>query len=579
MAAAAANDLEVRLSGFSKLIFGQDITCKQARKFWEPSSPTTQCNGTIGQFNNGIKCYICGMPIVRVVVRARARSESLDASSLGAASAAVATDSNDSDSDASNIDGRNPECEHILPIGLAVLYLGLHSPLFKTSGWYNKDIVKYEYAWAHRACNQVKSDRSFIKMNPDHTQFIPDIDKINIFLSDLWNVQRSDSALFKSKLHDTYVNFDNFRSNRMNYDSLFVIKFNKILEILNSYESPQLLLLAGAACALNGDLKSKEGIVAIHEKGDPIRLEQIRQETLRRQEEELKERKEKIEKIYNEIDNKDLVAKNKEFYIEIMLRLPYDDDYIIKWIQYIKNDIMIEVINNEINMLPSNDRKQRRLKLKLEKIKLETKNKNLDKINNVAIIVTAESKLVKDAYKLLPPAPIAAAVAANNIIITNTERKVANILNSLDILYNRNIERKAVSVPSNVKAIINARYILDKYIGNVGFIRGNNEYRRTKALQTHRNKQSAANALLQLGKRTINNTTHNNKNNQTNDIKMLNSKNSQNSKIIAKKFNDKNFIQTFQASLKKPRPGPGQGPGPGTGGKRNKTHKRLHKRN
>jgi len=540
MAAAAANDLEVRLSGFSKLIFGQDITCKQARKFWEPSSPTTQCNGTIGQFNNGIECYICGMPIVRVVVRARARSrsESLDASSLGAASAAIATDNNDSDSDASNIDGRNPECEHILPIGLAVLYLGLHSPLFKTSGWYNKDIVKYEYAWAHRACNQVKSDRSFIKMNPDHTQFIPDINKINIFLSDLWNVQRSDSAFFKFQLHDKYLNFDNFRSNRINPASLFIIKFNKILEILNSSKAPQLLLLAGVSCALNGDLKSKEGLVAIHEKGDPIRLEQIRQETLRRQEEELKQRKEKIEKIYNEIDNKDLVAKNKEYYIEIMLRLPYDDDYIIKWIQYIKNDIMIEVINNEINMLPSNDRKQRRLKL--EKIKLETENKKLYEVDNAATIITAESKLVKDAYNFLPPAPIAPrAAAANNIIITNAERKVANILNSLDILYNRNIERKADRVQSNVNAIINARYILDKYVGNVGFKRGDNETRRRKALQYHINQQKAAEGLQQLGTKR----TRNNNRNVVNLKKLLNN---------------------LQESLKKPR----------TGGKRNKTHKR-----
>lgn len=576
MAGFAANELEVRLSGFSKLIFGQDITCKQARKFWEPSSPTTQCNGTIGPFNNGVECYICGMPIVRVV-RARARSES-----LGAASGVATTDNGDSDdSDTSNIDGRNPECEHILPIALAVLYLGLYSPIFKNSKWYNKDIVKHEYAWAHRTCNQVKSDRSFIKMNPDHTQFILNIDKINIFLLDLWNVYRSDSAFFKFQLHSKYRNFDDFINDRMNSDSLFIIKFNKILEILNSYESPQLLLLAGAACALNGNVKSKEAVVALREKGDPNRLEQIRQETLRKQEEELKQKKEKIEKIYNDIDNKDLVAKNKDYYIEIMLRLP--DSKMDKWIQYIKNDIMIEVINNEINMLPSNDRRQRRLKL--EKIKLETKNKNLNEINNIAIIITAESKLVKDAYKFLPPAPIApkapiapraAAVAANNIIITNNDRKVANILNSLDILYNRNIERKAVSVPSNVNAIVNARYILDKYVGNVGFIRGNNENRRTKALQTHRNQQSAANALIELGtKRTINNMTRSNKNNQTNNINMLNN---QNSKIIAKKFNEKNFLQTFQASLKKPRTGPGPGPGPGRGSKRNKTHKRLYNR-
>jgi hypothetical protein len=397
------------------------------------------------------------------------------------------------------------------------------------------------------------------------------INKIKVFLTDLWNVQRSDSAFFRFQLHhDKYRNFDDFIINRMKPDSLFIIKFNKVLEILNSSEAPQLLLLAGASCALNGNLKSKEAIVALREKGDPIRLEQIRQETLRRQEEELKERKEKIEKIYNDIDNNDLVAKNKDYYIEIMLRLP--DSKMDKWIQYIKNDIMIEDINNKINMLDSNDRRQRHFKL--EKIKLETKNKNLNEINNVAIIVTAESKLVKDAYKLLPPAPraaaVAAAVAANNIIITNNDRKVANILNSLDILYNRNIERKAVSIPSNVNAIVNARYILDKYIGNVGFIRGNNEYRRTKALQTHRNEVNAAKGLSMIQqqqgtKRKINNMTQSNKNNQTNDINMLNN---QNSKIIAKNFNETNFLQTLQDSLKKPR----------AGGKRNKTHKRLYNR-
>lgn len=554
MAALAANEVDIRLSGFSKLIFGQDITCKQARKFWEPSSPTTQCNGTIGPFNNGIECYICGMSIIRVVVRARSRSASLGSASVATA---TATDNNDSDSDSSNIDGRNPECEHILPIGLAVLYLGLHSPLFKTSGWYNKDIVKHEYAWAHRTCNQVKSDRSFIKMNPDHTQFILDIDKINIFLSDLWNIQRSDSAFFKFQLHDKYLNFDNFRSNRMNQDSLFIIKFNKILEILNSSKAPQLLLLAGVSCALNGDLKSKEGIVAIREKGDPVRLEQIRQETLRRQEEELKQRKEEIEKIYNtnrdikSISHKDLVAKNKDYYVEIMLRLPYNDDYIKKWIKYIKNDIMIEVINNRINELPPNHRTLR--SLVAQKIKLETENKKLYEIDNAATIITAESKLVKDAYKLLPPTPIvprATAVprVANNIIINNADRKAANILNSLDTLsnsldqYNSNIN---ILNGARVPNVIEARSILDKYIGNVGFIRGNNETRRRKALQYHINQRIAVNALHQLGtKRTRNNNRN--------------------------VLNLNNLIKTFKKTYEN---------NPRTGGKRNKTHKRLHKRN
>jgi hypothetical protein len=215
-----------------------------------------------------------------------------------------------------------------------------------------------------------------------------------------------------------------------------------------------------------------------------------------------------------------------------MLRLPYNDHYKAKWIKYIKNNIMIQVINNRINELPPNHRTLR--SLVPQKIKLETENKQLYEVDNAATIVAAESKLVKDAYKFLPPALRAA--AGNNIIINNADRKAVNILNSLDTLsnsldqYNSNINMLNGARAPNV---IEARSILDKYIGNVGFKRGNNETRRRKAAQRVINQQIAVNALQQLGtKRSV--------------------------------VNLNKFLNNFQESLKRPR----------TGGKRNKTHKR-----
>jgi hypothetical protein len=76
--------------------YGEVIDKANARKWWERSSPQTQCGNAIGNlFGNSLNsmCYICGFPL----------------------------DKNDS----------TPECEHILPVYKASMYLTLYNDDFK----------------------------------------------------------------------------------------------------------------------------------------------------------------------------------------------------------------------------------------------------------------------------------------------------------------------------------------------------------------------------------------------------------------------------------------------------------------
>jgi hypothetical protein len=60
-------------------------------------------------------------------------------------------------------DENRPECEHILPVAEARWYLDLFSTSHPSDG----RILKLEYAYAHRVCNQAKRDDSFIKNEGD----------------------------------------------------------------------------------------------------------------------------------------------------------------------------------------------------------------------------------------------------------------------------------------------------------------------------------------------------------------------------------------------------------------------------
>ena len=145
--------------GFSPDVFltEQEINTTNARDWWERSSAETQCVNIIGKCEygtpeiqatsktkykpkkNGKICYICGLEIL---------------ASDGTA-----------------------ECEHILPVYKASLFLKLYNTeqykeiIRKVRN--NEELdedeeiiyneLKMEYRWAHRCCNQKKNDKDFIK--------------------------------------------------------------------------------------------------------------------------------------------------------------------------------------------------------------------------------------------------------------------------------------------------------------------------------------------------------------------------------------------------------------------------------
>ena len=149
-----AKDGFVMVYGFSPDVYFTNnyndvIDRANARKWWERSSAVTQCENTIGAFvAEETECYICGLPIKN-----------------------------------------EPECEHILPVYKAALYLTLYRSEYKYiidkfdrieenrstpgSNAMEEELTRdeqriydelmMEYKWAHRCCNQKKGETDFIE--------------------------------------------------------------------------------------------------------------------------------------------------------------------------------------------------------------------------------------------------------------------------------------------------------------------------------------------------------------------------------------------------------------------------------
>lgn len=119
--------------------YNEVINKVNARSWWERSSAQTECGNAIEPIVWGkTQCYICGLPLIQ--------GES------------------------------TPECEHILPVYKAAVYLTLYRDDYKdimTKGLTKQSLtqlektifkeLRLEYAWSHRCCNQKKSDIDFIK--------------------------------------------------------------------------------------------------------------------------------------------------------------------------------------------------------------------------------------------------------------------------------------------------------------------------------------------------------------------------------------------------------------------------------
>jgi hypothetical protein len=228
----------------AKLIFGHDAVNNlhkqhiDTRKIWELSNPTTQCTNIIGNPDT-TPCWICQMPI-------------------------------------GITGGLQPECEHILPIAQAVIYLGLYSaewkkaPVNRTTG-VTYEQLQLEYGWAHQVCNQIKRDRVYIKIVEG--KFIVDEGAIVKLINDIWNTERKDSGSFKLALHKQYQTNSNFIKAAQ---PQIVERYNAICDYLNSTGGgANLHLLAGIVSAAYGMVR--KGMVRNStEKEDTYRLELLK---------------------------------------------------------------------------------------------------------------------------------------------------------------------------------------------------------------------------------------------------------------------------------------------------------------
>ena len=226
----------------ARSIFGDNITSQEARKIWETSSTETQCTNSkgAGAFINDITtCYICGMKIKY---------------------SGVAND------------GRNPECEHILPILQAVIYLGLYShketmresartiqefqssPTTIQNPFYNPELVDLEYAWSHRACNQIKSDNIYMDISDE--KFSVDIHGLEGLLREIWDTKITGYKDFKADLHKKYKTPEKFIRARTSDGSKLISRFNDIVERLNRSKAPYITLLAGVATMVDGTMSN-----------------------------------------------------------------------------------------------------------------------------------------------------------------------------------------------------------------------------------------------------------------------------------------------------------------------------------
>jgi hypothetical protein len=262
--------VEKGLAELTRQVIHRDVV--EPRKCWEVSTPTTQCNNIIGAFKDNTPCYICGMAIKKASTKSKA--------------------SNDDDYVAG--DGLNPECEHILPIAEAIIYLGLESPQFRKNPWYIRNILNYEYAWAHRTCNQVKSDTSYIVKDATGN-FVVDIAELKKLLTDIWNTKRKDSVAFKESLKAKYKTIELFKAARIGSNNGPVIEpFQTICGYLNSFNAPNLVLLAGV-CGIS-NIAGKKSAYAREmqaKRNDPNYFK-------KQEEDKLKSNTERFNTMYNE---------------------------------------------------------------------------------------------------------------------------------------------------------------------------------------------------------------------------------------------------------------------------------------
>lgn len=135
-----------------------EVLKKNCRDIYEPSGVESQCNNVIGKVKDTDKCYICGFDFDDIT------------------------------------EGLQPTCEHILPIIQAIFFLDLYRGGDKGKHTPEQmDILRKEYAWAHRCCNYVKADNSFLVTKIDRATSVPK-----------WDFGGNQTTKVLSDIHKTY---------------------------------------------------------------------------------------------------------------------------------------------------------------------------------------------------------------------------------------------------------------------------------------------------------------------------------------------------------------------------------------
>lgn len=174
-----------------------------ARDWWEPTDAKTQCRNVIGPWTPDTICYICGL--------------------------AVKEDHN-----------ATPECEHVLPVFHGNLFLSLYNPKSKN----NERELKLEYDWAHRCCNQTKSDTGFVHYNPDRNQLETAVTSTKSVLSEIYDGKRTDAVFISAAIKKMFPNKEKWVKTRL--DIIHAEKLQPICAYANKHlkEAPELYQFA-----------------------------------------------------------------------------------------------------------------------------------------------------------------------------------------------------------------------------------------------------------------------------------------------------------------------------------------------
>ncbi len=105
------------------------------RKVLEPIEAVEQCEKALKDTTQSPNCYLCGQIIYQKSEFGKNYAHAL-----------------------------YPECEHILPVTTARWYLTLY---MGKNALYAAEELEMEYAWAHRVCNQTKSNELYVTENRD----------------------------------------------------------------------------------------------------------------------------------------------------------------------------------------------------------------------------------------------------------------------------------------------------------------------------------------------------------------------------------------------------------------------------